>query len=147
MYSVGDASCMTKIKNIEQTNLLYIVSVWIQLNSAFSIYVCVLLKLRSTSAKRKRKLKTHMGGNARLLRNASFQPHYLTKSIVNSTFVHCSQTHKFYFSVIFFIKMGSTVLFIHLKIIQLQCFQFQISVSAKISSFLLKLKTLQQNNF
>ena len=81
-------------------------SVWIQLNSAFSIYVCVLLKLRSTSAKRKRKLKTHMGGNARLLRNASFQPHYLTKSIVNSTFVHCSQTHKFYFSVIFFIKNG-----------------------------------------
>ena len=34
----------------------------------------------------------------------------------------------------FFIKNGPTALFTHLKIISLQCFQFQFSVSAKISS-------------
>ena len=34
----------------------------------------------------------------------------------------------------FLLKMGSTILFTHLKIILLQCFQFQFSISAKISS-------------
>ena len=43
-------------------------------------------------------------------------------------------SHKFQFSVTFSLKMGFTVLFIHLKIISLQYFQFQFSVSAKISS-------------
>ena len=36
--------------------------------------------------------------------------------------VHCLQTHKFHFSAIFSLKMGLTVLFIHLKIILLQYF-------------------------
>ena len=35
---------------------------------------------------------------------------------------------------IFLLKMGPTVLFTHLKNISLQCFQFQFSISAKISS-------------
>ena len=36
--------------------------------------------------------------------------------------VHCSQIHKFHFSITFSLKMGSTVLFTHLKIILLQYF-------------------------
>ena len=43
-------------------------------------------------------------------------------------------SHKLHFSATFSLKMGPTVLFIHLKIISLQCFQFQFSVSAKINS-------------
>ena len=53
---------------------------------------------------------------------------------MNSAFVHCLRTHKFYFLVTFSLKMGLTILFTHLKIILLQYFQFQFSVSAKISS-------------
>ena len=99
-------------------------SIWIQLNPAFSICVWILLKLGPTRT----------GGNARLLRNASFQPRYLTQSTGNSVFMHCSRTHKFHFSVTFLLKMGLTALFTHLKIILLQCFQFQFSVSVTISS-------------
>ena len=55
-------------------------------------------------------------------------------STVNSAFVHYSWTHKFHFWTTFSLKMGSTALFTHLKIILLQCFQFQFSVSTKISS-------------
>ena len=62
------------------------------------------------------------------------QPQHLTKSSVNSAFVHCSWIHKFHFSETFLLKMGLTILFTHLKIILLQCFQFQFSVSATISS-------------
>ena len=62
------------------------------------------------------------------------QPHYLTKSTVNSALVHYSRTHKFHFLAIFLLKMGPTALFTHLKIILLQCFQFQFSVSVIISS-------------
>ena len=40
--------------------------------------------------------------------------------------VHCSQTHKFYFSYTFSLKMSPTILFTHLKIILLQCFQFSV---------------------
>ena len=36
--------------------------------------------------------------------------------------MHCSQTHKFHFSVTFLLKMDPTVLFIHLKIILQQYF-------------------------
>ena len=46
--------------------------------------------------------------------------------IVNSAFMHCLRTHKFYFLTIFLLKMGLMVLFIHLKIILLQYFQFSI---------------------
>ena len=53
------------------------------------------------------------------------QPQNLTKSSVNNAFVHCSWTHKFHFSVTFSLKIGLTILFTHLKIILLQCFQFQ----------------------
>ena len=62
------------------------------------------------------------------------QPALVDFSTVNSAFVHYSRTHKFHFSTIFSLKMGSTALFTHLKIILLQCFQFQFSVSTKISS-------------
>ena len=62
------------------------------------------------------------------------QLHYLIKSTVNSALVHCLWTHKFHFSATFSLKMGPTILFTHLKIILLQCFQFQFSVSVKISS-------------
>ena len=62
------------------------------------------------------------------------QPQQLTLSTVNSTSVHCSRSHKLHFSATFLFKMGPTALFTHLKIISLQCFQFQFSVSAKISS-------------
>ena len=62
------------------------------------------------------------------------QPQHLTKSSMNSASVHCSWTHKFHFSVTFSLKMGPTTLFTHLKIILLQYFQFQFSVSTTISS-------------
>ena len=58
----------------------------------------------------------------------------LTKSSVNSVFMHCSRTHKLHFLATFSLKMSPTALFTHLKIISLQCFQFQFSVSAKINS-------------
>ena len=47
---------------------------------------------------------------------------------------YCSWFHKYHFSATFSLKMGFTILFTHLKIILLQCFQFQFSVSATISS-------------
>ena len=43
---------------------------------------------------------------------------------VNSAHMHCLRTHKFHFLSTFSLKMGLTVLFTHLKIILLQCFQF-----------------------
>ena len=58
----------------------------------------------------------------------------MTNSTVNSTHMYCSRTHIFHFSATFLLKTGPTILFTHLKIILLQCFQFQFSVSAKISS-------------
>ena len=51
-----------------------------------------------------------------------------------SGFVHYLLTYKLYFLTTFSLKIGLTVLFTYLKIILLQCFQFQLSVSAKISS-------------
>ena len=62
------------------------------------------------------------------------QPALVDFSTMNNVFVHCSRTHKFHFSATFSLKMGPTALFKHLKIILLQYFQFQFSVSAKISS-------------
>ena len=56
------------------------------------------------------------------------KPQLLTKSFMNSIFVYCLWTHKLHFSVTFSLKMGPTALFTHLKIISLQCFQFQFSV-------------------
>ena len=55
-------------------------------------------------------------------------------STVNSAFMHCSRIHKHHFSVTFSLKMGFTVLFTHLKIILLQCFQFSIFNFNKINS-------------
>ena len=55
-------------------------------------------------------------------------------SAVNSASVYCSWTHKFHFSATFSLKMGPTVLFTHLKIILLLCFQFSIFSFNKISS-------------
>ena len=63
-----------------------------------------------------------------------FSPQLLTLSIVNSAYVYYSRSHKLHFLATFLLKMGLTTLFTHLKIISLQCFQFQFSVSAKISS-------------
>ena len=53
---------------------------------------------------------------------------------MNSAFVHCLQTNKFHFLSIFSLKMGPTILFTHLKIILLQCFQFSVFNFNKISS-------------
>ena len=52
---------------------------------------------------------------------------------INSVFMHCVCTHKFHFSVIFSLKIGLTVLFTHLKIILLQCFQFKVSAKQVLS--------------
>ena len=57
-----------------------------------------------------------------------FGPVFFTFLSISGS-VHCSWTHKFHFLSIFSLKIGPTVLFTHLKIILLQCFQF--SVSAK----------------
>ena len=96
-----------------------LVSVWIQLNPVFSISVCILLKLGP--------MRT--GGNARLLRYASFQPQYLNKGTVNSIFVYGLCIHKYHFSIIFLFKISQTELFTYLKIILLSCIQFQFSFS------------------
>ena len=51
-----------------------------------------------------------------------------TKFTVHILFRYCSRivygTHSFYSKNIYILKMGSTVLFTHLKFILLQCFQF-----------------------
>ena len=54
--------------------------------------------------------------------------------LINSTSVYCLRTNKFHFSVTFSLKMDLTVLFTHLKIILLQCFQFSVFSFSKISS-------------
>ena len=59
---------------------------------------------------------------------------------VNIAPMHCSQTHKFHFSTTFSLKMGSTTLFTHFKIILLQCFQFLVFNFSKISSIQTDLK-------
>ena len=46
-------------------------------------------------------------------------------STVNSIYMHCLRTHKFYFLSIFSLKIDPILLFTHLKIILLQYFQFQ----------------------
>ena len=55
-------------------------------------------------------------------------------SAVNSAHMHCSRTHKLHFLSTFSLKMGPTVLFTHLKIILLQCFQSSVFSFSKISS-------------
>ena len=55
-------------------------------------------------------------------------------STMNSASVHCSWTHKFHFSATFSLKIGLTILFTHLKIISLRCFQFSVFNFNKISS-------------
>ena len=52
---------------------------------------------------------------------------FVDYSTVNSASMHCSRTHKHHFSVTFSLKISPTVLFTHLKIILLQCFQFSVS--------------------
>ena len=64
--------------------------------------------------------------------STNFQPHV--------GLVHFSRTHKFYFSVTFSLKMDSTILFTHLKIILLHCFSvfsFQLYPNRPIVNFLL----------
>ena len=57
-------------------------------------------------------------------------------SPVNSASVHCLRTHKLHFSTTFLLKMGLTVLFTHLKIILLQCFQFSVfNFRSNLSNF------------
>ena len=73
------------------------------------------------------------------------QPQYLTKSFVNSASVHCSWTHKFHFLATFSLKMGHTTLFTHLKIILLQYFQFQFSISTIISSIQTELHSIKKS--
>ena len=55
------------------------------------------------------------------------------RSSVNSTSVHYLRIHKFHFLLIFSLKIGPTVLFTHLKIILLQCFQFSIFSNNKFN--------------
>ena len=59
---------------------------------------------------------------------------YFCVYVLELRFFSCSRSYKLHFSVIFLLKMGTTALFTYLKIISLQYFQFQFSVSAKISS-------------
>ena len=78
-------------------------------------------------------------------------PQQLILSTVNSAYMNYSRSHKLHFLAIFLLKMGPTTLFTHLKIISLQCFQFQFSVSVKISSIQTHpqfyLQCFQQKNF
>ena len=60
------------------------------------------------------------------------QPAIVDKSTVYSASMHWSQVSQITLFSNIFIKMGPIALFTHLKIILLQCFQFQFSVSAKI---------------
>ena len=53
---------------------------------------------------------------------------------VNNALVYCSRTYKFHFLATFSLKICLTVLFTHLKIILLQCFQFSVFNFSKISS-------------
>ena len=53
------------------------------------------------------------------------QPTMVDRSSVTVFLCTVYRSHKLYFLSIFSLKMGPTVLFTHLKIILLQCFQFQ----------------------
>ena len=61
-----------------------------------------------------------------------FSPQLLTSQLWTVHLCTVYKSHKLHFSEIFSLKMGPTALFTHLKIISLQYFQFQFSVSAKI---------------
>ena len=87
--------------------LLYYVSVWIPLKLRLHFTSCVFILL------------FYFLGFHAFWSNVDF-------FIVNSAFMHCLRTHKFHFSANFSLKMGLTVLFTHLKIILLQCFQFSV---------------------
>ena len=52
----------------------------------------------------------------------TFQPLFISLWVLCTTY----ETHKLHFSVILSLKMGLTTIFIHLKIILLQCFQFSV---------------------
>ena len=65
---------------------------------------------------------------------------------MNSIYVYCLRSHKLSFLATFLLKMDPIILFTHLKIISLQCFQFQFSVSVKISSIQTHHLPLSNNN-
>ena len=61
-----------------------------------------------------------------------FQTFFFSQRVnCNITWIYCARDKKYYSRTVHTMFKGSTVLFTHLKIILLQCFQF--SVSAKIS--------------
>ena len=70
---------------------------------------------------------------------------YVDLLVIVSTPCTVYRTHKFYFSIIFSLKIGPTILFTYLKIILLQCFQF--SVFNKISCIQTDLRKLWMRKF
>ena len=71
----------------------------------------------------------------------AFQPE--TKCNVHALFIHCSWDPQSLYSEKKKLKMGLMILFTHLKIILLQCFQF--SVFSKISCIQMDLKCLKDS--
>ena len=114
---VGHCQKQKRKRNAESFARKHTLWVWIHL---FCIYVCVLLFFFGTRFRS----CMHCYDYCSWIVATTFD-----YSPMNSALVHCSQTHKLYFSVTFSLKMGHTALFTNLKIILLQCCQF--SVSAK----------------
>ena len=74
------------------------------------------------------------------------QPQSLTCQTIFSQSVHTvhySRTHKFHFSAIFLLKIGSTVLFTYLKIILLQCFSIFSCIQTDLILFTIVLIHIQ----
>ena len=105
----------------------YIDAVWIGQNLTSAFHCCIFSSFFSF-------LVSCSRGQRLLFMNSSRTFPIFRHFISPVDPVHCSRAHKFHFSATFSLKMGLTALFTHLKIILLQCFQFQFLVSAKISS-------------
>ena len=77
------------------------------------------------------KVSFRLGWNAVCLRFSPFfviffKADFVDFQHVNSALVYYLRSHKYHFSATFSLKMGPTVLFTHLKIILLLCFQFSV---------------------
>ena len=133
MYVRLFKTCGNVLKLIQQTPPQYSMPVWIARRPALCFVSCVFSYIYIyiyifffVSCSR----------GQRLLFNEQ-QPHFsyffipLSHQWVPYTVYG---THKYHFSATFSLKMSFTILFTHLKIILLQCFQIQFSVSITISS-------------
>ena len=108
---------------------VYIVLVWIALKPALGFASCIFSFLFFFF------WSVTTGDSGYCLMNSSRTFFYFFVPLSHQWILYTVHgTHKYHISATFSLKMDPTILFTHLKIILLQCFQFQFSISTTISS-------------